>query len=326
MTSLLTTGTPTAYKDYIYDGTDFVLYSGTEALADGKCYLPGTAAKTVTGTTVDAVKIVTPTNGTITAAQSSTTVTLTATPSGGYYITAADIVVTKTAPNGKALARGLAEKLAVTAGTVDATGKGTYTFTLPEGYGAVVEATFTAQTDISGATVKLDWTEKEYKPGTEQKATVTKVTLNGTDLSATDDYGVTYNETAWINQGTYTINVTGKGKYKGTATTTFTIAPKPISEFTLTGIPEGGFIYDGTAKTVGVAYNNGTEDITISDSEYTMTYKLGTADATELKNAGTYTVTVTDKTDGNYTINGSKTLTIAPKSVSTTADHHVDSY
>ena len=507
VTSLLTTGTPIAYKDYIYDGTDFVLYSGTGALADGKCYLPGTAAKTVTVTTVDAVKIVTPTGGTITAAQNSTTVTLTATPSVGYYITAADIVVTKTAPNGKALARGLAEKLAVTAGTVDATGKGTYKFTLPDGYGAVVEATFTAQTDISKATVTLDWTEKDYKPGTVQKAAVTKVTLNDTDLSATDDYGVTYKETKWIDHGTYTINVTGKGKYKGTATTTFrinalkvaavgtganqiavvfkgtnsssitfdgaahgvdvmvggkaaaalditttitdsrgttvsdctnagtygvnveggasgnittdgslsagltivpkdlsgtvningdevsamiinlelpeggyiydgsekkpkvavidiatgatidpkeytvdyanninagtaivtvtdvadgnytvsgramfAITPKPISEFTLTGIPEGGFVYDGTAKTVGVAYNNGTEDITISDSEYNMTYKLGIADATELKDAGTYTVTVTNKTDGNYTINGSKPLTIAPKPVSTTAE------
>ena len=507
--SLLKTGTPTAYKDYIYDGSDFVLYSGTEALADGKCYLPGTAAKTVTGTTVDAVKIVTPTGGTITAAQSSTTVTLTATPSVGYFITAADIVVTKTAPNGKALARGLAEKLAVTAGTVDATGKGTYTFTLPAGYGAVVEATFTEQMDIKNATVTLDWTEKEYKPGTVQKAAVTKVTLNDTDLSATDDYGVTYQETKWIDHGTYTINVTGKGKYKGTATTTFrinalkvaavgtganqiavvfkgtnsssitydgaahgvdfmvggkaaavedviatitdakgnvvsectnagiygvkvedgasgnivlpddvtisdkvtidqksvsttatggagtltitltpteatytggdltptvtvkdgettinaseytvaftlngaavekcinagtytvtltdkeggnytvsgsttfTIAPLTITDFKLTGIPEGGFVYDGTPKTVGVAYNNGTNDVTIDASEYTMTYKLGTAAATELKAAGTYTVTLTDKEGGNYTISGSKELTIAPKPVNTTGE------
>ena len=77
-----------------------------------------------------------------------------------------------------------------------------------------------------------------------------------------------------------------------------TIAPKEITTFALSA---SSFAYDGTEKkpAVTVTYNN----TTVSSSEYTVSY-------TNNKNAGTATVTLTDKEGGNFKINGSKTFTI----------------
>ena len=72
------------------------------------------------------------------------TVVLTVTPDVDYYITAADIMVTKTAGVSQAPRRvpGYTSSITVSASDVDGLGKGTYTFTLPDGYGAYVEANF----------------------------------------------------------------------------------------------------------------------------------------------------------------------------------------
>ena len=87
-------------------------------------------------------------NGTISvgdvAATGDVTVTLTVTPASGYCITAEDIKVSKTA--GMAMSRskapGYTDGINVVEDAVDALGEGTYTFKLPDGYGAYVEATF----------------------------------------------------------------------------------------------------------------------------------------------------------------------------------------
>ena len=89
------------------------------------------------------------------------TVTLTVTPATGYYITASDIVVTRTAPAAQAPRRTLGTQYAVTAATVDATGKGTYTFNVEDGYGAYVEATFTACSAITPSVSIDGWTYGE---------------------------------------------------------------------------------------------------------------------------------------------------------------------
>ena len=77
-----------------------------------------------------------------------------------------------------------------------------------------------------------------------------------------------------------------------------TIAPREITTFALSA---SSFAYDGTEKkpAVTVTYNN----TTVPSSEYTVSY-------TNNKNAGTATVTLTDKEGGNFKINGSKTFTI----------------
>jgi hypothetical protein len=66
-------------------------------------------------------------------------------------------------------------------------------------------------------------------------------------------------------------------------------------------LSQSSYTYDGSEKkpAVTVTYNN----TTVPSSEYTVSY-------TNNKNAGTATVTLTDKEGGNFKINGSKTFTI----------------
>lgn len=77
-----------------------------------------------------------------------------------------------------------------------------------------------------------------------------------------------------------------------------TIAPREITSFSLS---QSSFVYDSTEKkpVVTVTYNNAT----IPSSDYTVSY-------TNNINAGTATVTLTDKEGGNFIISGSKTFTI----------------
>ena len=73
--------------------------------------------------------------------------------------------------------------------------------------------------------------------------------------------------------------------------------------------------YDGTDKTPVVKVG----ETTISSDEYTITYEKAGVAVTEHKDAGTYTVTITDKADGDYIVYGSGTMTISPKALSITA-------
>lgn len=77
-----------------------------------------------------------------------------------------------------------------------------------------------------------------------------------------------------------------------------TIAPREITSFSLN---TSSYVYDGSEKkpTITVTYSN----TTVSNSEYTVSY-------TNNINAGTATVTLTDKEGGNFNIHGSKTFTI----------------
>ena len=73
--------------------------------------------------------------------------------------------------------------------------------------------------------------------------------------------------------------------------------------------------YDGTDKTPVVKVG----ETTISSDEYTVTYEKAGVAVTEHKDAGTYTVTITDKADGDYIVYGSGTMTISPKALYITA-------
>ena len=117
--------------------------------------------------------------------------------------------------------------------------------------------------------------------------------------------GTTKLGSAPVNAGTYTAKVTaGTGDGAVTASVDFTITPKTVSSPTITLSPES-FTYDGSAKQPTVTVKDGTT--TIPASEYNIEYSNNT-------NAGTATVTITDKTGGNYTVSGTKTFTIAPAS------------
>ena len=71
-------------------------------------------------------------------------------------------------------------------------------------------------------------------------------------------------------------------------------------------LAEDAFVYDGSAKEPAITVKDG--DVDVSADEYEVTYSSNT-------NAGTASVTVSDKADGDYEVNGSKTFTISPKTI-----------
>ena len=108
-----------------------------------------------------------------------------------------------------------------------------------------------------------------------------------------------------IDAGEYTVYYRKVGE-SGVSTLSATIAPKTVSSPTIT-LSQTSYTYDGTAKEPTVTVKDG--ETTISAEEYTVGYSNNT-------NAGTATVTITDKTGGNYAVSGSKTFTINTKTVS----------
>lgn len=110
---------------------------------------------------------------------------------------------------------------------------------------------------------------------------------------------------------------------------TLTVNPKVVKDNPDTGageaaitillsdIPEGGYVYDGTAKTPTVTVKYGDTVIPSGDGgEYTVEY-------TSNINAGTNTatVTITDKDGGNYTVSGTTTFSIGKAPLTATADN-----
>ena len=179
----------------------------------------------------DRVKVDALTNGTITvgavAENGEQTVTLTVTPTNSYYIETSDIIVNKTQANAQAPQRrdpGYAEQLTVTAVSVDGTGKGTYQFTIPNDYGAYVQATFHACMPINPTVNITGWTygaaaNMPTVTGNSGQGDVTYTYASqGSDIFSSD---------VPVNAGNYTVKavVAAAGHYlSGEATADFTIA------------------------------------------------------------------------------------------------------
>ena len=143
--------------------------------------------------------------------------------------------------------------------------------------------------------------------GTEKKPSVTVKDGNTTIIS--DFYNVSYSN--HINAGTATVTVTDKdgGNYVVSGTKEFTINPKEVSNPTIT-LSETSYVYDGNPKTPSVTVKDGNN--VIPPSEYSVSYSDNT-------NAGTATVTVTDKDGGNYAVNGTGTFLIVKAAPTYTA-------
>ena len=172
-----------------------------------------------------------------------------------------------------------------------------------DGVENLTQAWSIASASLAGAEVTLDESTFTYT-GSEQKPTVT-VKLGGKTLNADTDYDVDFGGDS-INADTYTVTVTGKGNYSGTATEkpTYTINPAAL---TISDATLAAKTYDGTtaATVTGVTFTglqNG-ETLTLG-SGYTATAVFDDANAGTDKTA---TVTVTLK-NGNYTFaDGSET-------------------
>ena len=179
------------------------------------------------------------------------------------------------------------------------------------------------------ATISITELTKTYNRA-EQTPTIS--VTDGTSPIASSSYTVTYNGGATLpkNAGNYTVVVTATGNYSGTATKTFTISPKALTDNDVT-LSATSFVYnksnqkptvtvkDGDITDLTKTYNRAEQTPTVSvtdgtspiaSSSYTVTYNGG---ATLPKNAGNYTVVVT--ATGNYSGTATKTFTINPKAL-----------
>lgn len=192
------------------------------------------------------IEVETATGGTIAVNKSSAipgeTITITVTPGEGNYIERDNITVEKTVNGGSAQAPGRNATGPGVGSFVDVNGDptnsvdqpNTYTFTMPEApYGVMVSAEFLARIALTednvGDISAQPYTGEEIKPGVI-------VTVDGNVLTEGVDYTVTYSDN--VNPGAATATITGIGKYTGTVTTNFTIAP---TSYNITVIqPENG--------------------------------------------------------------------------------------
>ena len=142
--------------------------------------------------------------------------------------------------------------------------------------------------------------------GSEKKPAV-EVKYGETTLVAAD-YTVSYskNVNAGVDTATVTVTSTDDSSYKFTATKNFTIAQAPISGAVIDDIAD--VTYDTKAHTpeVTVTFNGSP----LTDADYTVSY------GEDCINAGTVTVTVTAKENGNFT--GMKTTTFEIKKANLT--------
>ena len=174
---------------------------------------------------------------------------------------------------------------------------GTHTYLLictSDGYSKSKEITITV-TPISLECAEVTVQNPTYN-GKEQGPEVT-VKLGDKTLWKDNDYNMEV--TKWTDAGSYQLTINGGGNYTGTKTVEWKILPKTIANPTIE-VGSGG-IYDKTAKTPSVVVKD--DDAIIPNSEYTVSYENNT-------NAGTATVKITNKENGNYTVNCSSTFKI----------------
>ena len=224
------------------------------------------------------------------------TVTLTVTPATGYYITASDITVSRTALGAQAPNRapGIDDtKYAVTAKSVDGTGKGTYTFEVEAGYGAYIEATFTACSAITPTVDITGWTYGSYD-ATVNSPNVSGNVGNGT---VTYDYKLktagdgAYASVVPVDAGNYTVRATiaAAGHYLGgVATKDFTIEKKEAA-LSWSGL---SFTYDGSAHVPTATVSNlvGTDEcnVTVTGAQTEVGNYTATAETLTGEKAGNY--------------------------------------
>jgi predicted nucleic-acid-binding Zn-ribbon protein len=177
-------------------------------------------------------------------------------------------------------------------------GEATVTITGAGLFAGTKDVNFTIEPlDISEGTVSLKEKELVYN-GSSQ---VPELTVNIGDvlLVSEKDYTVVLPDA--VNTGDYTVTVTGKGNYKGSIDTAYSIIQKDIADADAT-LEADKYIYDGTEKEPAVnIVVSGTE--LKENSDYTVEYENNIE-------IGEATVIVTGQ--GNYT--GSKKVQFIIKS------------
>ena len=194
-------------------------------------------------------------------------------------------------------------------------------------YTGSATATFTiAAMSIEAANVEVSG-EYSYT-GSAITPTITVALPDAEPLNAKTDYEVTYKSgedvvESIVNAGEYTVTVTGKGNYSGTTEpAAFTIAKADLADVNL---EVAELTYTGEALTPALTIKLGSVDI--AAEEYTATYKKGETAVEEVKEAGTYTVTLTS-TGKNFTTTNTKTaqFSVVAATAAITASNQTTTY
>lgn len=164
--------------------------------------------------------------------------------------------------------------------------------------------------NIKGAKIVMPSEETYSYNGKAQTPDVT-VTFNDKELEKNTDYMIDYVNNQ--NAGTATINITGMGRYEGSASKDFTITKKAV---TVSGIKAQGKKYDGTAKNI-LNFNKVEINGLLEGDSLTVN---ATGTFTDAKAGDNKTVTITGLTLGgkdkeNYTLADSGQQTSATASI-----------
>lgn len=283
---------------------------------------------TATGALADGYKIRlnAPSNGTMTSsvaeASPGTTVTLTVSPTGDYYLSALyyEKIVTNIggAESPRRRSPGFSEKTDIPINTTDQTYRsnhygGTYTISMPS-YDIEVTAEFTSCTSITGATLHWDtWDGTLSAPTSityDHGLHTANVYLGSSDLTVNADYTIDTNKRTDV--GSITPTITGVGTYCGTISDqtieiiqrTLTITPMS-GQSKVYGEEDPTFTYTSVGLVAGDAITGALSRVTPS-----------------IDNVGTYKITQGTLTAGdNYdiTFDGTVDFTIYPKDLTSIA-------
>ena len=232
-------------------------------------------------------------NGTVkasvTAIGSEMTCTLTVKPASGYYIRKSDITVRKTISPALMGARAMSSEPKVPIASdltlsdtepADLSGVHTYTFTVPEGYGAYVTATFTARKALTEDMVKYNSSQQTYTG-----VGVTPIYLVDGDKTLTkeNDYTIAYdnNVNATGGEPTAEATITGISAYMGTLYQTFVIFPAQITSVEWGDDPKNPIVKCGSK----VLVKDRDYDVTVELRKVTVTGKDNYTNSTTFERA-----------------------------------------
>lgn len=231
--------------------------------------------------------------------------TITVTPKEGFYLTAADLTVIKTIDGSNANTRtSINTPVTVTATDPDADPSGVTTYTIPadvaaDKYDYEITANFHTRISIATATITV---EGEYPYTGSAIEPTLKVEVNGTELTKNTDYTAAYenniNARAASANDAPTIKLTGKGKYIGDNSTTFTIDKAAATI---------GYDAQEVVKTLADAAftnqltNTGDGTVSYESSNAEIAAVNASSGEVTIKDVGEVTITATVTDGANYT-------------------------
>lgn len=299
-------GTLPAFRCYIKQATNL---NTTLYVNDGKA---NTFIFQEEGTQIDTSK---KTLGTITLSDPSAgKITLSVTPTDGYYIHQDDITVKKnvSASSGRAQLVNSTVPLTLASGS-DPSETQTFTFDADEGSTYEVSVNFHKRKSLSNNNVKrtatLSATSFDYN-GTEHKPGVTSLTYKD-ETVATAYYTYTWIDN--VNAGTGKVRITGKGEYIDTYDVEFTINKRNINSVTITPGALSPVDYTGSAIEPTVTLTDEVNSTSIIQADdYTITYENNINACLSTDTKARVIIKANEK---NYTGNRDLKFTINPKTL-----------